>query len=309
MKLTWSLVLIEGVKEMIFLYVAPRFHPNQYPILEGLILKGHDVHFLATKIGATEEHGNVHVKILKANKLTRTMAKVWEKKGSNYVENKLVFWFCPDRIDLINTIKSIKPDVVILRDRNILSLVTKNICKKLGISKILLYNQGPIYTKKDKWHKDMMRKIWFAFFPKTRITVCRYMSYPFSKDNYTCDNNAFFMPHVPRIRNYVDREYLKNGRVNIFDCGKYRDYKNHLLLIEAVKILADKGYTDFHVTILGQAVNPDEKDYYDKCAEMIKSLSLEKYIDLETEVPYEKIPEYYLLNFPITKRPRKRKAA
>ena len=279
---------------MRLLYVAPRFHPNQYPILEGLINMGHQVYFLASKIGETEKRGEVNVRVLSPSKLTKAQVRKWSENGPVYAEDKLVFWFIPDRKELKKYLTDIHPDVVIVRERNLLSLATVILCKTMGIKKILLYNQSPIYTKKDKIPMKIKRKIWFSLFPKKRITVCRYSPYPEIDEKYICDKNAYFMPHVPRTVNLKNREYLRNGKVNIFDCGKYRDYKNHLLLIEAVKILVNQGFTNFNVIILGQAINADERSYYDKCRNLVEKYKLESFISLENCVPYDDIPDYYL---------------
>lgn len=281
---------------MKFLYVAPRFHPNQYPILEGLINKGHQVYFLASKIGDTEKHGEVSVKVLSPSSFTKKQIKKWSTNGLVYVEDKLIFWFIPERNELRRYLLDIHPDVVIMRDRNLLSLTTLSICKTIGIKKVLLYNQSPIYTKKDKIVRTIERKIWFSLFPKKRITVCRHFSYPESDEKFNCDKNAYFMPHVPRTVSLESREYLRNGRVNIFDCGKYRDYKNHLLLIEAVNILVNQGFTNLCVTVLGQANNKDERSYYDRCKKLVEKYNLESFVSLENCVPYDEIPNYYLKN-------------
>ena len=281
---------------MIFLYVAPRFHPNQYPILEGLINKGHQVFFLASKEGDTEKHGLVHHILLKPSRITIKMIKKWKKNGDVYAENKSIFWFIPDKKELIELVNQIKPDIVIVRDRNLLSLFTVNICRQLGVKKILLYNQSPVYSVKKKWYKNIQRKLWFSLFPKKRITVCRYYSYPNKETDYICDKNAFFLPLVPRNVLFPNRIYMHNNRVNIFDCGKYRKYKNHLLLIEAIHILRERGFDNFFVTILGQANHDEEIDYYFQCKNLINQYNLEKWICLENCVPYDEIPNYYFIN-------------
>ena len=282
---------------MRLLYVAPRFHPNQYPILEGMINKGHQVYFLATKIGHTEKHGDVEITILEPSELTKRLEKKWTNKSSVYAEDKMIFWFVPNRAQLKHLIVDIAPDVVIVRDRNLLSLTVVRECRKVGINKILLYNQSPIYTEKDSFKKNVERRLWFSLFPKIRITTCEYRNFPPSPDNKLIkDDNARYLPFVPRNRAKNDRQYLSKGIVNILDCGKYRDYKNHLLLIYAAGILVERGMHNFKITILGQALNNDEIQYYERCKELIQHLHLDSYFRLENCVPYDEVPRYYFAN-------------
>ncbi|MBQ4518410.1 MAG: glycosyltransferase family 4 protein [Clostridia bacterium] len=279
---------------MKFLYVAPRFHPNQYPIMEGLIKKGHQVHFCVTYVGLTEKHDDVTVHVLKPNVWTKVIRFFLGFKGDNYVENRMAFYFSPKGKEVKRLLKDYEPDVVVLRDRNFCSLSVYRACKQLKIKKVLLYNQSPIFKALPTGYKKLIKDFWFSLFPKIRISVCRYEKYPFEKKGLIKDENARFCPHVPRINALQHRSYLEDGKVRIFDCGKYRPYKNHTLLIDAVKILVDKGYQNFYVTILGQADNQEEKQYYARLQEQVRRLGVEDFVHLLTSVPYDEIPAYYL---------------
>ena len=66
---------------MRFLYVAPRFHPNQYPIIEGLINKGHEVTFCVSRVGSIEKHGSVSMVVLNGSKLSNGLKAHYLKKA------------------------------------------------------------------------------------------------------------------------------------------------------------------------------------------------------------------------------------
>ena len=278
---------------MRFLYVAPRFHPNQYPIIEGLIKKSHKVVFCVTKIGPTEKHDGVTVELLKPNRFTTILAKRWKKKGDDYLEDKLVFWFCPTNKAIKEMLDRYKPDVIIMRDRYLNSLKFYRQAKKRRI-KCILYNQSPIYTEKRSSIRRLVEKIWFSFFPKVRISVCNHEEYPRSDVEYVKDPNAYFMPHVPR--QIIDsRSFFHNGTINIFDCGKYRPYKNHFCLVDAISIIRKQTiYKNFHVTIVGQAISKEEQDYFNRLNDYIKEKKLSTFFTLLNCVPYDDIPSFYL---------------
>lgn len=281
---------------MKLLYVAPRFHPNQYPIIEGLIKKGHTVQFCVAHIGPTEKHDNVKVNLMEQGFLSKILEKIFMLKGENHAENRMQFFFIPRKNQIKKILKDFSPDAVVLRDRNFASLSFFRMCKKLKIDKVLLYNQSPIYTKPSTGFKGFLKKWFFAMFPKKRISVCRYEKFPFDKTGYVKDENAVFMPHVPRMNSLVNRTYSEDGMVRIFCCGKYRPYKNHMLVVEAAKKLADRGYENFYVTVVGQTDNDEEKKYYDDMKKRICEYGLDKHFNLLRSVPYDEIPNFYMNN-------------
>ena len=279
---------------MIFLYVEPRFHPNQYPIIEGLIKKGHQVYFCVYKIGETEKHDGVELFVVNPSKTTIFLKRIWKKRGENYLEDKLVFWFKPKIRQIKEIMKRIQPDVMIIRGRTFFTLAFYR--HKPKKTKAILYNQSPIFTKKENVLKRIIRRAWYSLFPKSRFTVSKYAEYPFLNKDYIEDKNAVFLPHVPR--QIIDnRDYFSNNIINIFDCGKYRDYKNHFCLVDAISIILDSSkLSNFHVTILGQVTNSEEADYYTRLEKHIKEKEMSNYFSLLTQVPYDEVPKYFLKN-------------
>ena len=49
---------------MRFLYVAPRYHTNQIPIMKGLIENGHEVRFFGHYAGRIEDYAYVKPEII-----------------------------------------------------------------------------------------------------------------------------------------------------------------------------------------------------------------------------------------------------
>lgn len=281
---------------MRILYIAPRFHPNQYPIVEGLLSKGHEVFFCVSKIGETEKHDNVKIKVVKPNSRTNERKERWLNRGTNYTEDKLIFWFEPDYDDMINYLKQVKPNIVIIRDRNMFSLSAVRMCRKLGIKKILLYNQSPVWSTEESILKKIQKNIWFSLFPKKRITVCRYKEYPVEDVKYYEDKNATFLPFVARTTTQIKSEFMENGVLNVLDCGKYRPYKNHFVLVEAANQIVKNGKTNVHFTIVGQKENQQEQEYYQNLLNRIRELHLEEYFTLMGAVTYDEMQSLFLKN-------------
>lgn len=278
---------------MRFLYIAPRFHPNQYPIVHGLIEKGHEVRFCVRHVGKTEEHGNIKVDVLSPSLFSKLIGEFYKKKGENFFEDKMIFWFTPKKKEVDSILREYKPDVVILRERNLFSLKVFRRAKRDKIKECLLYNQSPIYSEEKK--VSLLKRFWRNLFPKKRITVCRYRDYPITGKEYFKDENAYFLPFVPRGV-FGEKVCSQEGYIRILGLGKYREYKNHFLLVKAIKRVVDDGFTNIKVTVVGQAANGEEKKYKERLQAYIDENNLNKHIALQGSIPYDQVDNLFLSN-------------
>lgn len=79
--------------------------------------------------------------------------------------------------------------------------------------------------------------------------------------------------------------------MRILDIGKYRDYKNHFYLIEALKPLKDR--KDIRCTIIGQVSNSDERAYFEKLREAVHQAGLDNMITLRENISYRLMHQVY----------------
>lgn len=281
--------------------VAQRYHTNQIPICQGLTADGHEVKYFVQAVGAVEDHSVVTPVQMKLSLLGKIIDKRLKKKydASTY-ESKLVERFLPSFWWMFRQIKKYKPDVVIMRYRIPSNLVTNMACKLLGIKTRILYNQTDLYTKKTaklSWKK----KLYFSLFPKVRMTTVKIhdaFDLKYRKDEFHILPHEYFLPYIhepnPKAEN---RSYFKDGMLNILDVGKYRPYKNHYVLVNAVKVLKDRGeLKDIRFTILGQASVPEEIKYYEDLQKHAEECGVSEYITFRTHIPYNEMMALYYDN-------------
>ena len=136
---------------MRILFIAPRFHTNQYPTSRELIEHGHEVYYLVQTVGASEDHSLVKPEKMKLSLFGKLIKKLLEKKFDRpTVESKLINWFIPSFGSIRRYINKVKPDVVIMRDRIPSTLKANQICKLKRIKPVVLYNQNELYINKNK---------------------------------------------------------------------------------------------------------------------------------------------------------------
>lgn len=223
-----------------------------------------------------------------------------KKYDASTYESKLVERFWPSFWWMRKEIKRIKPDVVIMRYRIPSNLITNLACKTLGIKVRILYNQTDLYTKKTA-KQSFKKKLLFSFFPKVRMTTVQMhdvFELKYHKDQYHILPHEYFLPYVHEPNAEAeDRSYFKDKMLNILDVGKYRPYKNHFVLANAVKVLKDRGeLKDMRFTILGQASVPEEIDYLNSLKKHIEEIGVSEYITLRTHIPYKEMMALYLEN-------------
>lgn len=280
---------------MKFLFVAPRFHTNQYVVTKSLIGLGHSVAFFAYYMGRTEDHSSVEPDLLAESLLTRWQAGVFKKKyGANLAESKKIKYFIPKFSDLYKKIKAYAPDIVITRETNMTSMYVSLICRILGIKAVIVYNQIPFFSRKKTGFinriKSAVKKLCF---PRVRITtVCTDNPSKFNKnrEQYYIKPHDYFIPFAAEVKE-TERAYCSGGIIRILSVGKYRDYKNHFLLVDAVSLLKDT--RNLRVSIAGQAYNDEEMAYYDKLNGYIRDKGLADIIKLYKNILYSEMDKLY----------------
>ncbi|MFF2447137.1 glycosyltransferase family 4 protein [Neobacillus sp. NPDC058068] len=286
---------------MKFLFVAPRFHTNQFPIVKSLIERGHNVEFFVQNVGKSEDHSKLKPYLMKKSILSILLCKIVDwKYSANEAESKKLYYFIPANISLFIRIRKYRPDVVILRERNFSSWCAYLICKILKIRCTIIYNQTPLYSPNTSENiiKRFIKKIIREFFPKVRITTVYARNISVlrnNQDKYHIKSHDYFVPFIAELKEETaNRTYCKGGNINILDVGKYRDYKNHFLLVDAISLIGDR--RNLRVTIVGQVVNEDEQKYFDLLKTYIKSKNVDDVIRLEKNIDYNKMDQIYQTN-------------
>lgn len=284
---------------MRILFVAPRFHTNQYPISRELIKHGHEVFYLVQTVGVSEDHTFVQPQVMKLSLAGRLIRKMINKKYDKpTAESKMIDHFVPSFGSVFRRIREIKPDLVILRNRIPSTIIANFACKLLGIKAVVLYNQNPLYSRRGQ-KQDLSHRIVFALMPKVRFTIS-YIRNIFDltdyKDELYIKDHEYFVPYVcPLNESAKDRSYFdSDGTLRILCTGKFRPYKNHRVLVDAIELMREQGKLEkISVTILGQAYFDEEKAYFEELRTYIKEKGFDDVITLRSNVPYREMDGFY----------------
>ena len=272
---------------MRFLYVAPRYHTNQIPIMKGLKEQGHTVCFFSHYAGKIEDYSCLTPEVVGYSKIFKAIDYLYvnllRKNDPKAADKKLLCGF-PPIFRLGRKIKKCKPDIAIIRERSVYSMMTYLICRRYHIPAIL-YNQSPLWVEEKN---DLPHRIVKSLTPKVRMTPV--MGSPDS--GLIREKNAFFVPFVMEAKLSPEQKtYCKNGILHIFAVGKYEKRKNILMLAEVVNDLS-KEYK-IHLTVAGECSTEFHKKYYQKVKQYIEKKELQDKIALLKNLTREEMDREY----------------
>lgn len=274
------------------LYVAPRYHTNQIPIMKGWIEHGHKVRFISQFAGTPEDYSILKPVILGYSCLFESIMKLYctlfckkEKSAKKEFDLRIKLGFPPFG-SAKKQLKSFTPDLVIVRERSIYNIPFTFYCWKKKIP-IILYNQSPIWDKpkqKNRWEKKLLS----LFLPKMRITPVQGIR----KKGMEPIANSRFVPFiVEKHFSPEGKEYFRNDEIQLLCVGRYEERKNLLLLVDAIKDLI-LSYR-IHLTIVGEVTDQNQKEYLALLEEKIKQNSMETYVTLLQNFSMEKMYDEY----------------
>jgi glycosyltransferase involved in cell wall biosynthesis len=277
---------------MKILYVAPRYHTNQVPVMHGWNENGVNVKFLVQYQGTIESHDYVDLQIIKPSWISKMIFGIFSKLYNPVkVENLKLRFFVPSFCDLYKAIKDFMPDVVIIRTYRILGVFVHLVCKFMGIKKVVIYTQYPIYGKRND--NTILSRIEMKLAPSATFSPVLYKGKYRKKEERT-NMSKYFVPLVCDKPQIIRSQYCINGKIRILDIGKYREYKNHFFIVDAFsKVMCPEM---FDITIIGQLSSKPEQDYYNRLKEYIADKHLENVIHLQGHVNFNEMDDVYANN-------------
>ena len=274
------------------MYIAPRYHTNQIPIIKGWLENGDEVCFVSRCSGPIEDYSLITPIEVPYGRLSSFIAGIYKVLHRNdpYAADFSLKYGFPSSAPIRKIIKSFRPDVVIIREKSLYSMVCYGVCKKQKV-KAITYNQSPLYDYPEMIHRDMLHRIVDNLMPRTRLTPVRVKDYDYS--GKVADPNAFFAPFVSELRcEPKDKKYLLNGNINILEIGRFERRKNHLLMLEAFERVL-RNYPNARLTIVGEVSDPFHEEYYAEVKEYINNHGLTDEVTIYTNKKVNEMDGFY----------------
>ena len=271
------------------MYVAPRFHTNQSAVVKGWIERGDTVTFISYYKAIIEDYSYVEPIVLGFSPLYYPIdylyMNVIRRNDPANTAFKINHGF-PPIWRLRKVMKREKPDLVILRDRTLYTMVAYWFCRRYGYTSIL-YNQSPLWEFPSR--RNFLHRLVRKWTPQKRMTPVIGQQEPGKQ----IEDHSFYVPFVAEPRMSPEqKEYFQDKKIEILSIGKFEPRKHHIMMIEVAAELAGE-FADIHLTIIGEATGRLQKEHLAEVREYVKSHQLERLVDIQINVPRKKTDEYY----------------
>ena len=275
------------------MYVAPRYHTNQIPIMKGWKEAGDEVCFVSQYRGGTEDYTVLEPIILGYSAFFRFILHLYrwiKKRMGKYRENdynfQAKFGFLP-KAAFRRLLKERRPELVILRDRSVYNIQITRECKKRGIP-CLLYTQSP-YLEPPEKKEDPIRHYFRSHTPAVRIT-------PVWGTEGEKKPGTWYVPFVIEpCQSPEEKEQSRSGKegpVRILGVGKYEPRKHHEMLIRLGAELQEQK-VPFQIILAGEAVTPAQKKYLASLREEMQKQGLSGSVELKENLSRTEVYEEY----------------
>ena len=278
---------------MRILYVLHRYHTNMISTMKGWKEHGDEICVISQYTGKVEDHTYVVPKVAGYSKLFNAYWWLYVnviKRKDPFAKDLNLRYGIPPMGKIKKWIKEFKPDLVVLRERSLYTMIIYPFCKRMGY-KTILYNLSPVYAEKGYYKYDLAHKMARKLTPEYRISPTRQIG--IKLEGKERDGKSYFAPFIvePKVAP-GERSYYKDGNINVFEIGKYQERKNHFMMVNAIKRLKDK-YPNIRLTIAGELSDHFHQEYYDRLQEYIKKEGLSDIITLYKNLPKSEVERIY----------------
>ncbi len=253
------------------LFIAPRFHTNQYYTVQNL-MKKYEVFFISLFKGKVEDYKYLEPEVIKQGSLSRQLQIFFKLRFDTL--------YFPNFFQLFRIFKKIKPDIIILRiySRPLLYLVS--ILSKIFKAKIIFYDQSPELNYKNLISFFKYCEIIFAKFIFNAAWYSPILLKPTQKN---------FLPFVVKTKKKINNV---SGNFKLLMIGKFQNRKCHILLLKAFKRLI-KNYK-ISLTIIGEVSTQEHTKNFNHINNFLFKNNLKKYCKLRTNMNYRDIEMEYI---------------
>ncbi len=266
---------------MRILFVAPRFHTNQFQMVKTLQENNHDVFFHVASHGATEDHSLLTPIKYDQSRLSLLIEKLIGKGGvnrPNYFPNPIRYW---------KVFKKLKPHVVIIRDPYKFFSLMAAFFSLFTKAKIIFYTQEELFRFRSRKTK-LKHTLTLRFFKAAWMTPKLGDAGQYKQLRYT-----YYIP-LPIATKPIAAtgKEITGAEPKILMIGKYhQERKKHLLFINAINQLKNK--YKFKVTIVGECIREQQLKKFSVIQERVHSLGLADMVELKKNVPFDQMEALY----------------
>lgn len=265
------------------LFMAPRFHTNLLPFLQGLVKASVSLKMIVVGQGATEEHDDIPLEQLKMARFQPFLA-LGQRNKSDF--SRFAIRVVPDVFQLYRLLKDFSPDYVVVRGLTPIYILCSLPYIILG-SRLVLYTQG---ARCRTWSLSR----WLINTCLLLLSNSRWYT-PVDRRGgdqagLWCDDRIHWIPFAMSVCPEAERRSWNTGSPRMLVIGKYERRKNHHLLIGLLSRLP----VSVCLTIVGELTTSDHQDYFDSLVALASDLGVANRVTFLVNRPHCEMKDLYL---------------
>ena len=271
------------------LYICPRYHTNQIPVVKGWQERGDEVAFLVRARGPIEDYSELEPVMAEYAPSAKFLVRLWcmlHPRDPAAPDMILKIGY-PRKREVDSFLRSFRPELVILRERSIYSIVCYRLIKRIvPEARVILYNQSPLYPADGGTRTDAAHRLMDRLLPLDRIT-------PVRGTGSTPEQDSYFVPFIAIPQCAPDeRSYCSDGRIRILSIGRFEERKNHLLLLEVFAQLHEE-FPDTRLVIVGECKDSFQQEYRKRVEKKIDELKLQDLVTIRLNLDRKEMDAAY----------------
>jgi len=265
------------------LFLAPRFHTNQVPLVRVLKARGHTVAFDVLSTGGSEDHGLLTPTVVEPSYLSSALLRF--HTPTNVVKYR-ANWTFPSPVRYLRRLRSIDPDVVIVRDPELPFSLVAGFAARISGYPVVLYTQGPVHAPR-RLRSDVARSAALAIMHAPLYSPVRG-----DASRPRVHEHAHYLPFVADLDRTPKTQWFRGDRVNLLTIGKFVARKNIVMLLDAFGELRRRR-DDVTLTIAGEVSTSEHRAHLQEVEGRIAHLGLRDVVDVQVNVPFDLTPDLY----------------
>jgi glycosyltransferase involved in cell wall biosynthesis len=254
---------------MRILFVAPRYHTNQLPLVRVLLEHGHEVVYDVVRVGLSEDHGLVRPNLMQP------------VLGGGFRWGKLLAYR--------RRLKILEPDVVVVKGLpDPLSrpfAATAAVAARLAGVPVVFYTQTPVHRPYSATRDLAQRLLMWTF------AATRYSPVEGNPRQRRVHRDYHYLPFAADLPIVAKSSWYRDGFVNILAIGKFVERKNHLLMIRAFSEIRQT--LDLKLTIVGEVSSPSHEKHHAEVMEAIRANGIRESVTVITNLGHGELLRAY----------------
>ena len=265
---------------MKIVFIVPRYHTNQYEVINILKKNNHSISIHALITGPTEDHSLIRPTLLKICFISSMIIKLFGEGGANRPR------MFPSPIKYYFLLKNEYADVVVIRRPNTFFSIMAAFYARVLKIKIIFYEQNILHKKYSIIRKIIYKSILYLF----KANWYTPLKGDPNKFPYK-PNNMYFIP-FPVQSEHNNLNKVINYPIQLLMVAKYQERKNHVLLLKAISKIKNK--YNINLTMVGECVTNDQIQYKNKIIKFVNDNNLNKIVRYIDNVKYISMNKLYL---------------